>query len=241
MATGAVRAGLGITDVGRLSWVAYVFDLAPPDTSMGLNNGVGLSADGGGDTVLDTRTKGSVKGVAPVGAKVVGAGVAPVGAEVVGAGVDTEGADETDGADGVKVAGVAPEGAKVAGTGVDTEGAEETEGEKVTEGAEETAGAGEAERMEGDGADETEGAGARKPGGGPTLGWTRPRPAAKAYVVAGLTLPRIIGILGVPSRDGTEVDVGGDGEAWLTFGRSGDGGADLDLAGRTGGSWIAAK
>ena len=104
--------------------------------------------------------------------------------------------------------------------------------------------------MEGDGADETgdvadeTGAGAQKPGGGPTnLGWTRPRPATEEYVVvAGLTLPRIIGIfVGMSNRDGTEVDVGGDGDAWLTFGRSGDGEADLDLAGRAGGSCIAAK
>ena len=160
--------------------------------------------------------------MAPVGAKVAGVGVAPVGAKVAGAGV-------------------APVGAKV--DGADTEGADGTERVEGTEGAEETAGAGETERMEGDGADKT-GAGARKPGGGPTsLDLTRPRPATEEYVVvAGLTLPRIIGIfVGMPNRDGTEVDVGGDGDAWLTFGRSGDGGADFDLADRTGGSWIAAK
>ena len=161
---------------------------------------------------------------------------------------------------------MAPVGAKVAGAGVDTERSDDTEGAEGTEGAEETAGAGETERMEGDGADETEGAevtagagetewmggdgadetgvGARKPGGGPTnLSWTRPRPATDEYVVvAGLTLSRIIGIfVGMPNRDGTEVDVGGDGDAWLTIGRSGDGGADLDLADRAGGSCIAAK
>ena len=185
---------------------------------MGLNSWVGLTKDGGGDTALDTRTKGSVKGVAPVGAKVAGVGVATAGAKVAGVGV-------------------APEGAKVAGVGVDTEGAE------GTESAEETSGAGETERMEGDGADKT-GAGAWKPGGGPTnLDWTRPRPATEEYVVvAGHTLPRIIGIfVGMPNRDGTEVDVGGDGDAWLTFGRSGDGGADLDLADLAGDSCIAAK